>query len=224
MVAIAFGVVLALALVLGVNTVSIFGNTCYFIGPIQNANSCIPPPIYFITWLCVAGLILGGGFSLLKTTPDTNSTVKKYDYDREKWESLVAHDAQIAAAAGKVQPLGEQWVNELAKSYLVLSDKQYLPSIVSKIIEKATDYEAIGFSRLNDKINEIFKVRSGYLVCTGGAVALISGRVISKSYSAVYEYIRETSDEGPWPQLTGKQREDFVRDNSIALKSLISPG
>ncbi len=59
------------------------------------------------------------------------------DYDHAKWAALVKYDEDIAAAENIIRPLGQRWVDELARSYLALGDKAYLKKIVAKIQEAA---------------------------------------------------------------------------------------
>ncbi len=58
-------------------------------------------------------------------------------FDVEKWNALLKYDQDIANEAEKLRPLGDKWVDEFARAYLVLNDKQYLPGIVRKIISDA---------------------------------------------------------------------------------------
>ena len=60
-------------------------------------------------------------------------------YDIEKWEALVKYDDEISIVAEKLRPLGEKWIDEFARSYLILNDKKYLLSIVQKIIKAARE-------------------------------------------------------------------------------------
>lgn len=39
--------------------------------------------------------------------------------------------------AEKLHPLGDKWVDEFARAFLILNDKRYLPDIVQKIIADA---------------------------------------------------------------------------------------
>jgi len=54
-------------------------------------------------------------------------------YDREKWAALLKYDDEIAIVAGRISPLGQRWLDELAHAYLALNDKQYLRRIEEKI-------------------------------------------------------------------------------------------
>jgi hypothetical protein len=58
-------------------------------------------------------------------------------FDREKWNALLKYDQDIALIAEKLWPLGDKWIDEFARAYLVLNDKQYLPNITKKIIDDA---------------------------------------------------------------------------------------
>jgi hypothetical protein len=56
----------------------------------------------------------------------------------ERWHALVRYDADVAAAADRLRPFGEKWLEELGRSYFALNeDKQYLPTIVGRLSEEA---------------------------------------------------------------------------------------
>lgn len=67
---------------------------------------------------------------------DGTSTTQPYDVD--KWRDVMEHDAAIAAIAENLRPLGDKWVDEFARNYLVLDDKKHTWRIVQKVIEEAT--------------------------------------------------------------------------------------
>jgi hypothetical protein len=134
--AIIAGVILALLLILGVNSVSLLGHTCYFIGPINSNSACISPIFYFVAWAVAAGLILIGLAPVLTAKGDASQHQSK-GYDKAKWEHLVQYDPDVAAAVKRVSPLGNFWIDEFAKAYLVLNDKQYLEAITSQILARA---------------------------------------------------------------------------------------
>ena len=54
-------------------------------------------------------------------------------FDTEKWNALLQYDDDLQEAAEFIRPLGDKWVNELARAYLILDDKRYLPNILKKI-------------------------------------------------------------------------------------------
>jgi hypothetical protein len=58
-------------------------------------------------------------------------------YDREKWAALLKYDDELARVAGRISPLGQKWLDELAHAYLVLNDKKYLHKIEEKIYAAA---------------------------------------------------------------------------------------
>jgi hypothetical protein len=61
------------------------------------------------------------------------SAIDPYSYDLERCRSLVRNDADISRAASSLAPFGKKYMDELAKAYLVLNDKDYLPIIFKKI-------------------------------------------------------------------------------------------
>jgi hypothetical protein len=61
-----------------------------------------------------------------------------YSFDHEeKWKSLVENDPDLGRLVAVLVPYGQKYVDELARAYLVLNDKDYLPMIIKKIIASA---------------------------------------------------------------------------------------
>jgi hypothetical protein len=58
-------------------------------------------------------------------------------YDVGKWKAVLKNDKQIAKLANNLQPLGDKWVDEFARSYLAIDDKKHVWHIVQKIITDA---------------------------------------------------------------------------------------
>lgn len=69
--------------------------------------------------------------------PKPTATLNAKGYDEEKWAAVCQYDDDIRRVAAALQPYGDKYVDELARAYLTLNDKQYLPMIVQKIIEMA---------------------------------------------------------------------------------------
>jgi hypothetical protein len=56
----------------------------------------------------------------------------------QRWNALLRFDSDISAAAEKVRPLGERWLDELGHAYFALNeDKDYLPNIVDRLTDEA---------------------------------------------------------------------------------------
>jgi hypothetical protein len=60
-------------------------------------------------------------------------------FDIEKWNALLQYDDELSQAAETIRPLGDKWVDELARAYLILDDKRYLPNILKKISAAAQE-------------------------------------------------------------------------------------
>jgi hypothetical protein len=58
--------------------------------------------------------------------------------DGENWQSVVENDPDISRLLAVLAPYGQQYVDELARAYLVLDNKEYLPMIIDKIVKSAT--------------------------------------------------------------------------------------
>jgi hypothetical protein len=65
------------------------------------------------------------------------SAIGPYSQEAEEWLSLVKNDPDISRSVAVVSPLGKKYVDELARAYLVLNDKEYLPIILRKIAAAA---------------------------------------------------------------------------------------
>jgi hypothetical protein len=60
------------------------------------------------------------------------------DYPSEKWDALVKYDPEISAAAEKLRPHGDAWIDKLGQAYFALEeDRSYLSHIVNKLSEEA---------------------------------------------------------------------------------------
>jgi hypothetical protein len=84
----------------------------------------------------IAGILLAV-LRDLATNRKMTSDQKALPLDREKWQALEKYDSEIATIANKLRVLGDKWVDEFARAYLALGDKQHLPNIVQKIIADA---------------------------------------------------------------------------------------
>lgn len=61
------------------------------------------------------------------------SGIGAHSQDSEEWLALVKSDPDIARSVAALEPFGKKYVDELARSYLALNDKDYLPVILKKI-------------------------------------------------------------------------------------------
>jgi hypothetical protein len=61
------------------------------------------------------------------------SAVSPFRDAMEKWRAVVDGDVDISQAVAALAPFGKKYVDELARAYLVLDDKDYLPLILKKI-------------------------------------------------------------------------------------------
>lgn len=94
------------------------------------------------------GLAAENGEQVLSDAPSTGPVprpeepVRPKPYDVDKWEAIVKYDDDIAMVEQKLRPLGEKWVDEFARAFLILNDKKYLAAIVQKIIKAAREEAA----------------------------------------------------------------------------------
>ena len=80
-------------------------------------------------------------------------------YDVDKWSALLKCDDDLAKVAEKLRLLGENCVDELARSYLLLNDKQYLPDIVRRIIADARVEQSQAAAKITkDRLHEDRKI------------------------------------------------------------------
>jgi len=87
-------------------------------------------------------------------------------FDVERWNALLKYDPDIANVADQLLRFGDKWVDEFARDYLVLDDKEYLPHIFRKIVADAKREE--GFANGDaethfekDSLNTDFRNETG---------------------------------------------------------------
>jgi hypothetical protein len=80
---------------------------------------------------------LHGKFAQEQSQQRSEPILNDASYDVEKWEALLQYDDDIANAEARLRPLGQKWLDEFARAYLVLNDKRYLPNIFHKIVQAA---------------------------------------------------------------------------------------
>jgi hypothetical protein len=62
----------------------------------------------------------------------------------DRWQALVRYDNEISAAAEKLRPYGESWVDKLGQEFFALKeDRRYLDNIVQTLIDDAKQQEAL---------------------------------------------------------------------------------
>jgi hypothetical protein len=84
-----------------------------------------------------------------------------------RWNALLRFDCDISAAAEKVRPLGERWLDELGQAYFALNeDKQYLPNIINRLTEEAERNKA-------ERWANNFKYTADGELCTEGSLAVL---------------------------------------------------
>ena len=60
-----------------------------------------------------------------------------HSFDEERWKSLVENDPDLSSLVSILAPYGQKYVDQLARAYLVLNDKVYLPIIIEQIVTSA---------------------------------------------------------------------------------------
>lgn len=73
------------------------------------------------------------GATIVESAMKSPEPHSKKAFDTEKWDALLQYDDDLREAAETIRPMGDKWVDELARAYLILNDKRYLPNIVTKI-------------------------------------------------------------------------------------------
>lgn len=76
-------------------------------------------------------------------------------YDRQKWATLIEYDEVLRAANAEVGAYGASYSDKLARDFLGLNDKSYLPKIVEKIkadAEAAIAMKQSGMRTLEDAL------------------------------------------------------------------------
>jgi hypothetical protein len=150
------------------------------------------------------------------------------DYDEEKWNALIKYDDDVARVADKLRPFGQKWIDEFARSYLVLNDKQYLPTIVKKIIQLEQQERTEGLNA--KKLRDFDKIISFMFVTTNGTLAvlktgsayLISG-VEFRVFSSLEQYRQVSGDISAWREISGPdERISFYRNNNLVIRKILS--
>jgi hypothetical protein len=153
---IGFGVFIILILIFGVSWISAFGHTCFFVGELNFSKpNCIPGAVIGFGWVLGIGLIVSafvfkeqldkivataaGNMATTSAPKEESQVAATASYDRDKWGALLKYDEDVAKVAEVLRPLGAQWMDEFARSYLALNDKKYLESIAKKIM---SDFQA----------------------------------------------------------------------------------
>jgi hypothetical protein len=63
-----------------------------------------------------------------------------------RWEALVRYDDEIRAAAEKLFPFGDVWVDKLGDAFFALNeDRKYLPNIVEQLTKEAEHSAVVGW-------------------------------------------------------------------------------
>ena len=79
--------------------------------------------------------LVGGRLLELKSDLMDNKS-----YPTDKWNALVKYDVEISAAAEKLRPYGDAWIDKLGREYFSLQENRaYLPDIVRVLLEEAKD-------------------------------------------------------------------------------------
>jgi hypothetical protein len=76
----------------------------------------------------------GPNYTASRTPTQETVLSSPKDYDVDQWSVLLKCDDDLAKVAEKIRLLGDNCVDELARPYLLLNDKKYLPDIVRQII------------------------------------------------------------------------------------------
>jgi len=85
----------------------------------------------------------------------------------DKWKALVEYDNEIRAAAEKVRPYGQAWVDKLGHDFFALDqDRQYLPNIVARLTEEAETAEV-------EREMKLFRYTSDGETCTEESLGVL---------------------------------------------------
>jgi hypothetical protein len=223
------GIFLAIWLLLGVNGINAFGNRCYFVGSF--GGQChFGEGFYFFLWFVAVNLVVGGIYLAQK---DSHKATRSDDppankYDQQKWQALIAYDPDLGALFEKLKPLGKKWQDEFARSYLALNDKQYLPSIVNKIITLAKEDDQLradgSLDHLGQKFQSVYKTPHGYMAELKDGKAIHFSQEPPRFYISLNSYKKRTNDDTEWTKLTDlADRRRFYREARRDLEGLFDP-
>ncbi|MFG1225279.1 YrzE family protein [Xanthobacter wiegelii] len=95
--------------------------------------------LWFI--LCAMFPLVGLIILLFSKNKAAQAALPAGAYDAARWNTLVSYDPELKAAADRLAPYGQSYVDQLARDFLALGDKAYLARIADQI-EQAAKNEA----------------------------------------------------------------------------------
>jgi len=109
---------------------------------------------------------------------------------------LLRYDDLLAEIVRRLRPLGEEWIDEFAASYLAINDKNYLPVIVQKIIARAkAQHENSERIKVVRRRRLRIGLASGAItLCAGfAAYAIMTVRATTAGFEGIYEQYKANS-------------------------------
>ena len=102
--------------------------------------------------LLICGVMLFGFSEIHEIALSMKEARTRQDFEHDpKWKALVEYDSDVYEAARAARGWGREFEREMARAYLALDDKTFLPIIIQKLEEesKRKNYHSTVFARSN---------------------------------------------------------------------------
>jgi hypothetical protein len=99
-----------------------------------------PPFLLMAPFLNGMGLViflLGSIIAFSRSSGGTSNPQLEPGFDADKWNALIKYDPDIKRIVEALSPYGPMYVEQFAKAFMPLNDKNYLPQIIQDILATA---------------------------------------------------------------------------------------
>lgn len=92
----------------------------------------------------------------------------------DRWRALVRHDNEISAAAEKLRPYGDVWVDKLGQEFFALKeDRRYLDNIVHALVDEAKQEDDLRSQQEALNIRRDFQQTADGEMCTEESLTIL---------------------------------------------------
>ncbi len=153
-------------------------------------------------------------------------------FDRQRWNALLESNAEVAAAAARLAPLGNHSVDALAVRYLAGGENESIHAIVESILQDHKSIDEVmarpaDFDHLDRQVAHVYVTPwGGIVVLRDGAGAVVlkgqDSEVLQELVHYHEKYPRE--DTAKWQEVTDeKERRKLVMGAATVLASQRPP-
>lgn len=199
--------------------------------------SALLAPLHSTTFLILANVALGAllvfaGLTVIRlaSIAEATSTLRDPDnaarspFNMNEWTTLVEVDSEIAGFAREARALGAKYERCLARKFLALNEKQFLPHLMQKV-RKEFEREQAAMSEPpgpDDGRNIDYMYRKGAhfaaVMKNGEAIAWVGARYVIFKSIADYRAFMNDYDEQYVPADDPHSRATFVASARKALR------